>query len=285
MPSPGAEARDGRDTRATGNREGNGFASSSPSTVYDRLPGRGGTRTMNGNDRQAYDRGTSLYSPDGRIYQVEYAREAVARGAPAVAVRGEDAVVLAAVVKARSSLQVEDSVEKLHKLDEHLGAATAGHAADGRQLVDFARRAAQGERLRYGEPMSPETVTTRLADHVQEYTQSGGTRPFGAALLVGGVEDGEPSLYALGPEGVPETWRAAVIGADSTDIREGLEETYRDDLDVDAALAVVVGALRESDDELAPEDLVVAAVDEDGYGRVETETVAAAFGDDEPAEE
>jgi proteasome alpha subunit len=236
---------------------------------------------MNGNDRQAYDRGTSLYSPDGRIYQVEYAREAVARGAPAVAVRGADAVVLAAVVKARSSLQVEDSVEKLHKLDDHLGAATAGHAADGRQLVDFARRAAQRERLRYGEPMSPEAVATGLADHVQEYTQSGGTRPFGAALLVGGVHDGDPALYALGPEGVPETWRAAVIGANSTGIREHLEESYREDLDVDTALATVVDALREGDDELTPEDLVVAVVDEDGYGRLDTETVAAAFGDDE----
>lgn len=240
---------------------------------------------MNGNDRQAYDRGTSLYSPDGRIYQVEYAREAVARGAPAVAVRGGDAVVLAAVVKARSSLQVEDSVEKLHKLDEHLGAATAGHAADGRQLVDFARRAAQRERLRYGEPMSPEAVATGLADHVQEYTQSGGTRPFGAALLVGGVHDGEPALYALGPEGVPETWRAAVIGADSTGIREHLEETYSEGMDADAALGTVVDALRESDDELTPEDLVVAVVDKDGYGRLDTETVAAAFGDDESPED
>lgn len=239
---------------------------------------------MNGNDRQAYDRGTSLYSPDGRIYQVEYAREAVARGAPAVAVRGGDAVVLAAVVKARSSLQVEDSVEKLHKLDEHLGAATAGHAADGRQLVDFARRAAQRERLRYGEPISSEAVATGLADHVQEYTQSGGTRPFGAALLVGGVHDGEPALYALGPEGVPETWRAAVIGADSTGIRERLEETYTEALDADAALTTVVDALRESDDELTPADLVVAVVDEDGYGRLDTETVATAFDDDESPE-
>ncbi len=240
---------------------------------------------MNGNDRQAYDRGTSLYSPDGRIYQVEYAREAVARGAPAMAVRADDAVVLAAVVKARSSLQVEDSVEKLHKLDDHLGAATAGHAADGRQLVDFARRAAQRERLRYGEPIAPETAATGLADHVQEYTQSGGTRPFGAALLVGGVHEGEPSLYALGPEGVPETWRAAVIGADSTAIREHLEETYRDGLAADGALSVLVDALRESDDEVAPEDLVVAVVDGDGYERLGADAVATAFDDGAPGAE
>ncbi len=235
---------------------------------------------MNGNDRQAYDRGTSLYSPDGRIYQVEYAREAVARGAPAVAVRADDAVVLAAVVNARSSLQVEDSVEKLHKLDDHLGAATAGHAADGRQLVDFARRAAQRERLRYGEPITPETAATGLADNVQEYTQSGGTRPFGAALLVGGVHEGEPSLYALGPEGVPETWRAAVIGADSTAIRERLEETYRGGLDADGALSVLVDALHESDDEVGPDDLVVAVVDGDGYRRLDLDAVAAAFDDE-----
>lgn len=234
---------------------------------------------MNGNDRQAYDRGTSLYSPDGRIYQVEYAREAVARGAPALAVKGEDAVVIAAVVKARSSLQIEESVEKLHKIDDHLGAASAGHAADGRQLVDYARRVAQSERLRYGEPISSETAATALADRVQEYTQTGGTRPFGAALLVGGVHDGTPSLYALGPEGVPETWRAAVIGANSSDIRERLEETYRSDLSAEDAVSLVADALAENDDELGPEDVVVAVVDEDGYDRLDAEGVADAFAD------
>ncbi|MFB6302902.1 MAG: archaeal proteasome endopeptidase complex subunit alpha [Haloferacaceae archaeon] len=236
---------------------------------------------MNGNERQAYDRGTSLYSPDGRIYQVEYAREAVSRGAPAVGVRTDEGVVLAAVVKSRSSLQVEESVEKLHKIDDHIGTATAGHAADARQLVDIARRAAQTEGVRYGERIDPDPLVTRIADQVQEYTQSGGTRPFGAGLLVGGYHEGEPSLYALGPEGVPETWAAAVIGAGSDGIRDYLEEHYSEEADLDDALELAAAALVAGDDDLTPDDVVAATVDENGYRRLGHEDVVEAFPDDD----
>ena len=229
---------------------------------------------MNGDDRQAYDRGTSLYSPDGRIYQVEYAREAVSRGAPAVGIRTETGVVLAAVVKARSSLQVDESVEKLHRLDDHLGTATAGHAADARRLVDAARQATQVERVRYGEAIDPETLVTGVADEIQEYTQSGGIRPFGAALLVGGYLDDEASLFALGPEGVPETWRAAVVGAGSDPVREHLETEYDETLSVEAAVALAAAALREHDDELVAADLAVAVVDADGYRHLDADGVA-----------
>lgn len=233
---------------------------------------------MNGNDRQAYDRGTSLYSPDGRIYQVEYAREAVERGAPAVGIRTPDGVVLAAVVKARSSLQVAESVEKIHKLDDHLGAATAGHAADARSLVDHARRTAQRERLRYGEPIDSDTLVTALGDHVQEFTQSGGTRPFGAALLVGGMENGEPALFALGPEGVPETWSAAVIGAHADAIRTYLEAEYDEaDLDLDSGLALLVAALSEGVEDLSADDVSASVVGADGYRHLDHDDIVAAF--------
>ncbi|MFB6304376.1 MAG: archaeal proteasome endopeptidase complex subunit alpha [Haloferacaceae archaeon] len=241
---------------------------------------------MNGNERQAYDRGTSLYSPDGRIYQVEYAREAVSRGAPAVGVRTEEGVVLAAVVKARSSLQVEESVEKLHEIDEHIGTATAGHAADARRLVDIARQTAQRERIRYGESIDPDPLVTAIADQVQEYTQSGGTRPFGAALLVGSYHEDESALYALGPEGVPETWRAAVIGAGGDDIRSYLEDHYDADAGVDAAVGTALAALDAGNDDLSAEDVVVAVVDDEGYRQLSTDDVTEAFPDaDDAADE
>jgi proteasome alpha subunit len=235
---------------------------------------------MNGNERQAYDRGTSLYSPDGRIYQVEYAREAVSRGAPAVGVRTDEGVVLAAVIKARSSLQVEESVEKLHKIDDHIGTATAGHAADARQLVDIARRAAQSEGVRYGQRIDPDPLVTIIADQVQEYTQAGGTRPFGAGLLAGGYHEDEASLYAVGPEGVPETWAAAVIGADSDEIRTYLEDHYSADADIGDAVELAAAALRTGDSDLGPDDIAVAVVDGEGYRRLDHDRVAEAFPDD-----
>ncbi|MFB6163947.1 MAG: archaeal proteasome endopeptidase complex subunit alpha, partial [Haloarculaceae archaeon] len=159
---------------------------------------------MQGNaQQQAYDRGITIFSPDGRLYQVEYAREAVKRGTASVGVRTTDGVVLAADTRVRSPLLERSSVEKLHKIDDHVGIASAGHVADARQLIDFARRDAQVNQLRYGEPIGVESLTKDITDQIQQYTQTGGARPFGVALIVGGIENGEPRLFETDPSGTP----------------------------------------------------------------------------------
>ncbi|SEP25854.1 proteasome alpha subunit [Halogranum amylolyticum] len=220
---------------------------------------------MNRNDQQAYDRGTSLYSPDGRIYQVEYAREAVKRGAPSVGVRTENGVVLAAQSRAGSSLMVQESIEKLHKIDDHVGAASAGHVADARKLVDFARREAQTNRLRYDEPIGIETLTKEVTDLIQENTQRGGTRPYGAALLVGGIDSTGPRLFGTDPSGTPHEWKAVAIGGGRETIQGHLEEEYRGDLDLDAGVDLAVNALLSELEDVDATGLSVAVVSEDGY--------------------
>ena len=236
-----------------------------------------------GNDQQAYDRGTSLFSPDGRIYQVEYAREAVSRGAPSVGVRTDDGVVLAARTRASSSLMESESIEKLHKLDDHVAAASAGHVADARRLIDHARQQSQVNRLRYGEPIGIETLTTSVTDEIQENTQIGGTRPFGAALLVGGVERGRPRLFETDPSGTAHEWKAVVIGGGRDEIQSVLEEEWTEGLDRDAGLRLALRALRESDDELTAEGVSVATVtDDEGYTALsadEIDAVLAEVGD------
>ncbi|MCL9816169.1 archaeal proteasome endopeptidase complex subunit alpha [Natronocalculus amylovorans] len=234
---------------------------------------------MRGNDQQAYDRGTSLFSPDGRIYQVEYAREAVSRGAPSVGIRTEDGVVLAAQSRAASSLMVPESIEKLHKLDTHVGTASAGHVADARQLIDFARRMSQMNRLRYGEPVGVETLTKYVTDHIQENTQRGGTRPYGAALLVAGIDNGgTPRLFGADPSGTPNEWKATVIGGGSADIQALLEEEWHDELTVEEGVELAVKALRAANDELLPGEISVATVtDDDGYVDLTAEEIEAAF--------
>ena len=142
------------------------------------------------NQQQAYDRGTSIFSPDGRLYQVEYAREAVERGSSSIGIRTNGGVVLAAEKQTQSPLMESSSVEKLHKADDHIGVASAGHVADARQLVDYAREQAQVEQLRYGQSIGVETLTKSVTDNIQQYTQSGGARPFGVALLIGGIKNG-----------------------------------------------------------------------------------------------
>ena len=212
--------------------------------------------------QQAYDRGITIFSPDGRLYQVEYAREAVKRGTASVGVRTEEGVVLAADKRSRSPLMEPSSVEKLHKADDHVGVASAGHVADARQLIDFARQQAQVNRLRYGEPIGIETLTKRVTDHIQQYTQIGGARPFGVALLVAGIERGEPRLYETDPSGTPYEWQALSIGANRADIREFLEEEYSEELDLDGGVELALRALAAGDDEeLRPEGVAVATVD------------------------
>ncbi|QHS15990.1 archaeal proteasome endopeptidase complex subunit alpha [Halopenitus persicus] len=211
--------------------------------------------------QQAYDRGITIFSPDGRLYQVEYAREAVKRGTASIGVRAADGVVLVADKRARSSLMEPASVEKIHKADDHVGVASAGHVADARKLIDFARRQAQVNRLRYGEAIGIETLTKDITDHIQQYTQVGGARPFGVALVVGGIENGEPRLFETDPSGTPYEWKALSVGSNRSDIREYLEEHYSEDLSTDEAVALALEALAEVNDEgLRPEGVGVGTV-------------------------
>jgi proteasome alpha subunit len=214
------------------------------------------------NQQQAYDRGITIFSPDGRLYQVEYAREAVKRGTASIGVRTADGVVLAVDKRIRSPLMERDSVEKIHKADDHIGIASAGHVADARQLIDFARRRAQVNQLRYGEPVGVETLTKEVTDYIQQYTQVGGARPFGVALIIAGIADGEPRLYETDPSGTPYEWKALAVGADRGDIREYLEEHYDPEADLEAGIQLAMEALASvNDDELTPEGVGMATLD------------------------
>ena len=211
--------------------------------------------------QQAYDRGITIFSPDGRLYQVEYAREAVKRGSASIGVRTAEGVVLLADKRSHSPLMEPESIEKLHKADDHIGIASAGHVADARQLIDFSRRQAQVNRLRYGEPMGVETLTKTVTDYIQQYTQIGGARPFGVALVVGGIENGEPRLFETDPSGTPYEWKALAIGENRADIREYLEERYNEELSLDEGIELALGALSDATDELLdPEGLGLATI-------------------------
>jgi len=232
---------------------------------------------MQGNQQQAYDRGITIFSPDGRLYQVEYAREAVERGSASVGIRTENGVVLAADRHARSPLIERDSIEKIHGIDDHVGVASAGHVADARQLVDFARQQAQIEQLRYDEPAGVEMLAKRVTDHIQQYTQTGGARPFGVALLIGGVENGEPRLFETDPSGTPYEWQAVAVGGGQKDIQKFLEEEYRPEMDLDGGINLALEALAVEEDELDADGVHIATVDVDSeqFSTLPTEEVEA----------
>jgi proteasome alpha subunit len=246
------------------------------------------------NQQQAYDRGITIFSPDGRLYQVEYAREAVKRGTASIGVRTPEGVVLVVDKQTRSPLLEGSSVEKLHKVDDHVGAASAGHVADARQLIDHARQQSQVERVRYDEPIGVRTLTKNVTDHIQQYTQVGGARPFGVALLIAGVSDGEPRLFETDPSGTSNEWKAVAIGSNRGDIQEFLETEYESDLSIDGGVKLALRALDEGrDGALEGEGVGVAIVDaETGtYRELDSEESASyideidAGADDEEDEE
>jgi len=217
---------------------------------------------MQGNEQQAYDRGITIFSPDGRLYQVEYAREAVKRGTASVGVRTADGVVIAADRHARSPLIERDSIEKIHEIDSHVGVASAGHVADARQLIDVARRQAQVNRLRYDEPASVESLTKEITDYIQQYTQTGGARPFGVALLVAGIEDGEPRLFETDPSGTPYEWQAVAIGGSREDIQTFLEDEYAEEMDLEGGIELALRALASvNEDGLDATGVDIATID------------------------
>jgi proteasome alpha subunit len=216
---------------------------------------------MQGNQQQAYDRGITIFSPDGRLYQVEYAREAVKRGSASVGVRTAEGVVLAADRQTRSPLIEEESIEKIHEADAHVGIASAGHVADARQLVDFARRQSQVERLRYDEPIGIETLSKRTTDHIQQYTQTGGARPFGVALLIGGIEDGRPRLFEADPSGTPYEWQAVAIGGGRDQIQDHLEAEYTPEMDLEGGVTLALEALAAASDDLEAGSVDIATID------------------------
>jgi proteasome alpha subunit len=232
---------------------------------------------MQNNQQQAYDRGITIFSPDGRLYQVEYAREAVSRGSASVGVRTAGGVVLGAIRQARSPLVERESIEKIHTVDDHVGVASAGHVADARKLVDVARQQAQIEHLRYDQPVGVETLTKAVTDHVQEYTQTGGARPFGVALLVGGIEDGRPRLFETDPSGTPYEWQATAIGGKSDDIRSFLEAEYATGMDLEGGITLALEALATAEEGLdaAGVEVATADVETEQFSSLSTEEVAA----------
>lgn len=193
--------------------------------------------------QMGYDRAITVFSPDGRLFQVEYAREAVKRGTTAAGVKAKDGVVLLVDKRITSRLIESESIEKIFQIDDHIGVATSGLVADARALVDRARVEAQINRVSYDELIGVEVLSKKICDHKQTYTQYGGVRPYGTALLIAGVDDHRPRLFETDPSGALLEYKATAIGAGRHSFMEIFEAGYKDDMDMDAAIMLGMEAL------------------------------------------
>jgi len=193
----------------------------------------------------AYDRTITVFSPDGRVFQVEYAREAVKRGTTAIGIVYKNGVLLAVDKSIDYSLIVKESIEKIYRIDEHIGAASSGLIADARRMIEEARNEAQRNKIIYDDEISVQELTRRISNMAQIYTQYGGVRPFGCALLLAGINDSGKQLFETDPSGAYTRYLATAIGSGKKEVEAFFEKNYKENLTRDEAVSLALKALKE----------------------------------------
>lgn len=213
----------------------------------------------------AYDRAITVFSPDGRLFQVEYAREAVKTGATSIGIVCKDGIALMAHKRVSSPLLIGGSTEKIFSIDQHIAAASSGLVADARKLVDFSRVEAQKHRLTFDEEIPVELLAKNIGDHIQFYTQYAGVRPYGVSFLIAGV-DGGLRLFETDPSGALFEFKATAIGSGKKAVEEILEKEYRDDMPLSDGVKLGMKALKKVvEEKLTPAMVDLALVKADDH--------------------
>lgn len=187
-----------------------------------------------------YDRAATMFSPDGHLLQVEYAEKVVRMGPSSVGLVCKDGVVVIADKRIRDKLIAEESVHKIFEVDDHLMATAAGIVADARILIDQAQILAQQNRITYGSSVEPISIIRMIADKQQAFTQYGGARPFGIAVMLAGVNKGKSHLYTSEVYGNFSAYKAYAIGENDEKIREFLRKDYKENMGIDEGIKFVL---------------------------------------------
>jgi proteasome alpha subunit len=191
-----------------------------------------------------YDRAITMFSPDGRLLQVEYAKKTVKQGSTAIGMVCKDGVILVTDKRLVDKLIVPEGIEKIWQIDEHIAATAAGIISDAHVLIEKSRGTAQQHQVTYDSPADILTIVKDVSSLKQICTQSGGLRPFGVSLLIAGVDNGECKLYETDPTGIYFQYKATVIGEGETDIENILHKEYNASLSMDAGLKLCLSAMK-----------------------------------------
>lgn len=238
--------------------------------------------------RSEYDIGVNTFSPEGRLFQVEYAIEAVKLGSTAVGIRTKEAVVLAVEKKITSKLMVAETVRKIVELDSHVGCAVSGLPPDARMMVDHARVVAQNYWFTYNEKMKVDSVTQTMCDLSLNFSESGKkrkiSRPFGIALLIAGKDENGLHLFHADPSGTMTSCSAMAIGSGQEGAKNALQEDYDKNMSQTEAEALALKVLKEAMEEKIDSTNVEMAFISPGsdfrhYTKAEVAAIIARVGD------
>lgn len=191
---------------------------------------------------QAYDRGV-MFSPDGRLYQVEYAKEAVRKGATSIGLVTDDGVVLIAHKNILEPLAIPSTIQKIFRVNSYIGATYSGLVADGLHVVNMIRGKTQTHRMIYNETESVETIAREISEEMQMATQYGGIRPYAISLLMGGIDKG-PKLFEIEPGASYLGYKADAIGSGKKVAEEMLVKGYKENMSTDTAIGLGVSIIK-----------------------------------------
>ena len=227
----------------------------------------------------AYDRVATMFSPDGRLYQVEYASKIVDQGTLGIGISYSEGVLFGADKKVPSKLILPESIEKLFKVDNHIAAVSAGLVGDARRLVSLARQKAQENVMYYEEDIMVETLVKEISNFMQLVTQYGGMRPFGVSLIVGGVDNTGGRLFETEPSGALAEYKALAIGKGKQKAMQLMEKNYRDTITLKEGVSLLVQALEAGQGDKEKLDLKridVAFIDKEGkYQKIPNDKIGS----------
>lgn len=224
----------------------------------------------------AYDKASTMFSPDGRLYQVEYASKIVDQGTTGVGILFKDGVLLAADKSIPSKLMKPSSIEKIFKVDENIGVVSAGLVGDARRLVRISRRQSQDNRMVFSEPIQVEVMAKEIAETKQAFTQYGGLRPFGVAFIIGGCDEKGPKLFQTEPSGALAEYSAVAVGRNKDLAMSVLEKEFRDGITLEKAVSLSYKALEKSlpeKEKISLDRVEFAIVNQDGFRFLNNEEV------------
>lgn len=211
-----------------------------------------------------YSFSLTTFSPTGKLLQIEYALKAVAAGRLSLGIRAKNGVVIATDAKRSSILVDENSIEKIKNVNKSIGCVYSGITADSRVLVTKARKSAAAYYRVYHEMQPCHQNVKEIANVMQEFTQSGGVRPFGVSVLVAGYDDDGPQLYQVDPSGTYFAWRASAIGKDYQNAKTFLEKRYNEEMELEDAIHTALLTLREGfEGEMTADSIEVGIIGDD----------------------